>query len=70
VVYRALLSQQEPDRTLFLAVSTRVFDSVLSEPLGQLITADVRLRILVFDVQQQRIVRWINYAIIVRSFAV
>jgi hypothetical protein len=60
VVYRALLSQQEPDRTLFLAVSTRVFDSVLSEPLGQLITADVRLRILVFDVQQQRIVRWIN----------
>jgi hypothetical protein len=60
VVYRALLSQEDPERTLFLAVSTRVYDSVLSEPLGQLITADVRLRILVFDVHQQRIVRWIS----------
>ncbi len=60
VVYRALLSQAEPDRTLFLAVSTRVYDSVLSEPLGQLITADVRLRILVFDVQKETVVRWIN----------
>jgi hypothetical protein len=60
VVYRALLSQAEPERTLFLAVSTRVYDSLLSEPLGQLVAAEVRLRILVFDVQQQKVVRWIN----------
>jgi hypothetical protein len=60
VVYRALLSQAEPDRSLFLAVSTRVWDSVLSEPLGQLVTAEVRLRVLVFDPHQQKVVRWIN----------
>jgi hypothetical protein len=60
VVYRALLAQTEPDRTLFLAVSTRVYDSVLSEPVGQLVAADVRLRILVFDTHQQKVVRWIN----------
>src|SRR3954468_10322203 len=34
VVYRALLTRVEPDRTLFLGVETRVYDSVLSEPLG------------------------------------
>ena len=60
VVYRALLSQTEPERSLFLGVPTRVYDSVLSEPLGQLVAADVRLRVLVFDVQQQKVVRWIN----------
>jgi hypothetical protein len=60
VVYRALLAQTEPERTLFLAVSTRVQDSVLSEPLGQLVAADVRLRVLVFDSHEQKVVRWIN----------
>jgi hypothetical protein len=60
VVYRALLSQADPERSLFLAVPTRVYDSVLSEPLGRLVAADVRLRILVFDAQQQQVVRWIS----------
>jgi hypothetical protein len=60
VVYRALLSQLEPERILFLGVSTRVFDSVLSEPLGKVVAADVRLRILVYDAQQQKVVRWIT----------
>jgi hypothetical protein len=60
VVYRALLAQTEPDRSLYLGVSTRVYDSVLSEPLGQLVAVEVRLRFLVFDLQQQRVVRWVN----------
>jgi hypothetical protein len=60
VVYRALLSQAEPDRSLFLGVPTHVFESVLSEPLGQLVAADVHLRFLVFDAQQQRVTRWIS----------
>jgi hypothetical protein len=45
---------------LYLGVPTRVYDSVLSEPLGQLVTADVRLRVLVFDIQQRKVIRWIN----------
>jgi hypothetical protein len=60
VVYRALLAQTEPDRPLFLAVSAQVYDSVLAEPLGRLITADVRLRLLVFDARQQKVVRWVS----------
>ena len=60
VVYRALLSQTDPDRALFLGVPSRVYDSLLSEPLGQLVAAEVRLRILVFDTQQQKVVRWIS----------
>lgn len=60
VVYRALLSQTEPDRALYLGVSTGVYDSVLSEPVGQLVATDVRLRLLVFDPHQQKVIRWIS----------
>jgi hypothetical protein len=60
VVYRVLLSQAEPDRSLFLGVPAHVFESVLSEPLGELVMAEVRLRVLVFDAQQQRVIQWIN----------
>jgi hypothetical protein len=60
VVYRALLSRAEPDRTLFLAVPTQVDESVLSEPLGQVVATDVQLRVLVFDAQEQKVVRWIT----------
>jgi hypothetical protein len=60
VVYRALLSQIEPERSLFLGVPTHVYDSVLSEPVGQLVAAEVRLRFLVFDPSRQKVVRWIN----------
>ena len=35
VVYRALLNQAEPERVLYLGVATRVWETVLSEPLGQ-----------------------------------
>ena len=59
VVYRAVLSQADPERSLFLGVPSRVHDSLLSEPLGQLVVADVRLRVLVFDAQRQKVVRWI-----------
>lgn len=60
VVYRAILSKVEPERTLFLGVSPQVYDSVLSEPVGQLVAAEVRLRILVFDPHQQKVIRWIK----------
>ena len=58
VVYRAVLSHADPEHSLFLGVPTRVYDAVLSEPLGQLVAADVRLRVLVFDAQQQKVMQW------------
>jgi hypothetical protein len=60
VVYRLLLSRAEPDRLLFLGVPEEAHDSILSEPLGEMVAAEVRLRLLVFDPEQQRVVRWIN----------
>jgi hypothetical protein len=59
-IYRAVLAETEPDRLLHLAVPRRIYEGLLAEPFGQLIVARVQLRLLVFDEQQERVVRWIN----------
>jgi hypothetical protein len=59
-VYRAILSETEPERTLFLAVARRVYDSVLGERFGQLIVSRVQLRLLVFDEREERVLQWIG----------
>lgn len=59
-IYRALLAETEPGRTLFLAVPRRVHDGLLSERFGQLIVGQLQLRILVFDDRTGRVVTWIK----------
>jgi len=59
-VYRTVLAETEPARVLYLAVPRRVRDSLLTEPFGQLIVSRLRLRLLVFDEQEQRVVQWIE----------
>jgi len=66
-VYRAVLAETEPARVLYLAVPRRIRDSLLDEPFGQLIVSRLRLRLLVFDEQEQRVVQWIEQNVIARS---
>jgi hypothetical protein len=57
---RALLLESEPERLPYLAVPRRVHEGLLSERFGQMIIARLRLRVLVFDEQTERILRWIE----------
>jgi hypothetical protein len=50
----------EPDRTLYLAVPRRVHEGLLTERFGQMIVTRLQLRLLVFDEQPGRVVRWID----------
>jgi hypothetical protein len=59
-VYRAILAETDPCRTLYLAVPRRVHDGLLTEAFGQLIIARLRLQLLVFDERQEKVVKWIN----------
>jgi hypothetical protein len=59
-VYRAVLAETEPDRVPYLAVPRRVYEGLLSERFGQLIVTRLQLKLLVFDEQQERVVRWIE----------
>jgi hypothetical protein len=59
-MYREVLAEQEPERTLYLAVSNKVYDDVFLDRLGQLILTSFHLRLVIYDPAEQRIVRWIE----------
>lgn len=59
-IYRAILAETDPDRLLHLAVPRRVHETLLVEPFGQLIVTRLNLRLLVFDEQEEKVVKWIS----------
>lgn len=59
LMYRYLLADQQPDRRLYLSVDRRVYDGILSEPLGQLMLRQCGIPVLVFDAERREVVRWI-----------
>jgi XisH protein len=59
VMYRAVMRRLEPERTLYLAVSNSVFDTLFQEPIGTLLIETENLHIIVFDSDNQRVVQWI-----------
>jgi hypothetical protein len=59
-VYRTVLAEITPERSLFLAVPRRVYDSLLTEPFGRLIVTRLQLRMLIFDEVQEKVLQWIS----------
>lgn len=59
-MYRLILADQQPARTLFLAIPAPVYDGILSEQLGVRMVTGANLRILVFDPIRHEVVRWIR----------
>jgi hypothetical protein len=59
ILYHDILEERDPVRELFLAVPKSVFTEVFEEPIGAILIAKRRLRLVVFDKQKQEIVQWI-----------
>src|SRR5262245_55558340 len=58
LLYRSILEEQDPDRTLFLAIPNEPAE-ILDEPVGELLIAKHLIQALVFDPQKEEILRWI-----------
>lgn len=59
VLYRQLLDDIEPQRILYLAVSTKVFSSVFEDGIGDVLLSKGIVRLLVFHIEQEVITAWI-----------
>jgi hypothetical protein len=59
VLYRAVLRQTEPDRTLYLAVKNTTFITTFEEPVGKLLIETENLNLIVFNPETEVITRWI-----------
>jgi hypothetical protein len=58
-LYRSVLARTDPDRVLYLAVHSEVYNDVFEASLGQLMREDYGFPLLVFDVLKEEVVRWI-----------
>jgi hypothetical protein len=59
ILYRHVLRQTEPERTLYLAIREATYVQLFDEPVGRLLLEAEGVRLLVFDPQQEVIVRWL-----------
>lgn len=60
VVYHAIIEDNELDEALYLAVPQVAYEGVFSERLGQLLLRKLNLKLVVFDVDSKRIIRWLD----------
>jgi len=59
VLYLDVLGELQPERLLYLALPVWVYTSLFEEPLGQLLLKNRRLRLIVFQPEQESIKQWI-----------
>lgn len=59
-LYRDILSENEPDRVLFLAIPLRTYDGIFEEKIGRLVLKRQRINLIVFDHEQERILEWVT----------
>jgi hypothetical protein len=58
ILYRALLSAQDPSRALFLAVPDDVWNTLFQEPIGETALEHALDRVVCFDPAEERIIQW------------
>lgn len=59
LLYENLMQKQYPDRSLYLAVRTTVYNSFFQEEIVQIVLESRRLKLLIFDETQEEITQWI-----------
>ncbi|NJK67285.1 MAG: fatty-acid synthase [Microcoleus sp. SU_5_3] len=59
VLYRQVLNEMQSDRTLYLAVSEEIFNSVFAIELGQVLLKNNIVKLIVFDKESEAILQWI-----------
>lgn len=62
ILYQDLLLRTDVDRELFLAIRDATFRDLFEDPtsIGQVLLENHRLKLLIFNVQQEEIVQWMN----------
>ena len=59
-LYRLALRKKEPNRELFLAIPKEVYNELFVNPDGLELIESESLKIIVFDKDEEEIVRWVN----------
>lgn len=59
-LYRMVMKEVEPERTLYLAVPQKVMEGLFQDDLGQLILQENLAQVVNFDPVEEVLVQWTN----------
>ncbi|MBX3059313.1 MAG: XisH family protein [Anaerolineae bacterium] len=59
-LYKALLAEIEPDRQVYMAVSTSVYASLFDTTAGKVIIRELNIALCIVDLETQEVKQWIN----------
>jgi hypothetical protein len=59
ILYRQVLNEMGIERSLYLAISQPIFNSVFTIELGQVLLKSQLIKLIVFDDKSEAIVQWI-----------
>jgi len=60
VLYRAILNALENTTPLYLAVPLEAYQGILSEPIGQILIEQVKIKLVIFVPENEEIIEWIE----------
>ena len=58
--YRLILEEKDPERVIYLAITEYLYIGFFETPFGQLAIKGHELKLIVFDEQEEVIIRWIE----------
>lgn len=58
--YRTALRLEDPQRILYLAVPSAIYNDFFNLPFTQIIVSENKLKIIIYDIDKEEIVQWIN----------
>ncbi len=58
--YRTALRLEDPQRILYLAVPSAIYNDFFNLPFTQIIISENKLKIIIYDIDKEKIVKWIN----------
>ena len=60
LLYSQILEEQKSDRVLYLAISQTIYMDLFAEAIGELIVRKNHLNLVIFNVQNKEITKWIT----------
>ncbi len=59
-IYSYLLEETDPDRKLYLAISTNIYETLFQQDIAQLILKKRQLPLVIVNLETEEITEWIN----------
>ena len=59
IVYQLLLKQVDPERQVYLAIPDTTYYDLFSEPIGELVIAEIPLKLVIIDLKKTEVKKWI-----------